>query len=221
MWDPWWSCIAVDFSPSFFDLLLLISIPPSMLKKHVCPHYTPILTVLLTKLYSIIYSVFELATTSCWSENTQYQDVHTCKKTHVLDRVKIFFNMVGLCCFDEMAGRAQDEWGWELLLYSSTMWQPTYIHHFIIKKTICISLSVCSLSNSLLLYQSNHPSSHCLCDLVVRVPGFRFRNPGFDSRFYQIFCNSRSGMRSAQPLWVHLRSYLNGKVAPPSPENRD
>jgi hypothetical protein len=26
-----------------------------------------------------------------------------------------------------------------------------------------------------------------LCGLVVRVPGYRFRGPGFDSRSYQIF----------------------------------
>jgi hypothetical protein len=27
-----------------------------------------------------------------------------------------------------------------------------------------------------------------LCGLVVRVPGYRSRDPGFDSRRYQIFC---------------------------------
>jgi hypothetical protein len=26
-----------------------------------------------------------------------------------------------------------------------------------------------------------------LCGLVVRVPGYRYRGPGFDSRGYQIF----------------------------------
>jgi hypothetical protein len=30
-------------------------------------------------------------------------------------------------------------------------------------------------------------ASVCLCDLVVRVPGYRFRGPGSDSRCYQIF----------------------------------
>jgi hypothetical protein len=30
-------------------------------------------------------------------------------------------------------------------------------------------------------------SDHCLCGLVVRVPGHRSRRPGFDSRLYQIF----------------------------------
>jgi hypothetical protein len=29
----------------------------------------------------------------------------------------------------------------------------------------------------------------CLCGLVVRVPGYRSRGPGFDSRSYQIFCD--------------------------------
>jgi hypothetical protein len=29
--------------------------------------------------------------------------------------------------------------------------------------------------------------SDCLCGLVVRVPGYRSRGPGFNSRRYQIF----------------------------------
>ena len=28
----------------------------------------------------------------------------------------------------------------------------------------------------------------CLCGLVVRVSGYRYRGPGFDPRRYQIFC---------------------------------
>jgi hypothetical protein len=37
-------------------------------------------------------------------------------------------------------------------------------------------------------FYSGFPSLRdCLCGLVVRVPGYRSRGPGFDARRYQIF----------------------------------
>jgi len=33
----------------------------------------------------------------------------------------------------------------------------------------------------------NSTNSDCLCGLVVRVSGYRYRGPGFDPRRYQIF----------------------------------
>jgi hypothetical protein len=52
-----------------------------------------------------------------------------------------------------------------------------------------------------------------LCGLVVRVPGYRSRDTGFD--FLGI---SESGTGSNQPRG---NNYLNGKVAAPALENRD
>jgi hypothetical protein len=36
-------------------------------------------------------------------------------------------------------------------------------------------------------YSRSCPSSDRLCGVAVRVPGYRFRDPGFDSRRYQVF----------------------------------
>jgi hypothetical protein len=52
-----------------------------------------------------------------------------------------------------------------------------------------------------------------LCGLVVRVPGYRSRGPGFDSRCYQIFLEVVGLERGPLSLVRELRSYVNGKVA--------
>jgi hypothetical protein len=52
------------------------------------------------------------------------------------------------------------------------------------------------------------------CCLVVRVPGYRSRGPGFDSRSYQIFWEVVwNGVHSAS--WAQLKSYLKEKAAAP------
>ena len=37
------------------------------------------------------------------------------------------------------------------------------------------------------IVNANTPETDRLCGLVVRVSGYRYRGPGFDSRRYQIF----------------------------------
>jgi hypothetical protein len=41
-----------------------------------------------------------------------------------------------------------------------------------------------------------------LCDLLVRVPGFRSRDPRFDSRSYQIFREERGLVRIIEELFA-------------------
>jgi hypothetical protein len=59
-------------------------------------------------------------------------------------------------------------------------------------------------------------SSRCfvICGLVVRVHGYRFRGPGFDSRRYQVLrvvCMERGPLN----LVRIIEELLNGKVAAP------
>ena len=60
-----------------------------------------------------------------------------------------------------------------------------------------------------------------LCGLVVRVSGYRYRGPGFDSRRYQIFRVVVGLERGPLSFVRSLRSYLNKKVGAPGLENRD
>jgi hypothetical protein len=72
------------------------------------------------------------------------------------------------------------------------------------------------VTNSSLQWDESQFSS--LCGLVVRVPGYRYRGPGFDSRGYQIFWEVVGLERGPLSL---VRSYLNVKVEASGLENRD
>jgi hypothetical protein len=88
--------------------------------------------------------------------------------------------------------------------------------------------TVCSLSNSMFLCRSNN-SQLCgtrvfiavstnfnrLFDLVVRVPGYRSRGLGFDSRCYQIFWEVVGLERSSLSLVRITEELLERKVAAP------
>jgi hypothetical protein len=59
-----------------------------------------------------------------------------------------------------------------------------------------------------------------LCGLVVRVPGYRSRGPGFDSQRYQIFVEVLGLERGPLNL-VRIIELLERKVAAPVLENRN
>jgi hypothetical protein len=52
-----------------------------------------------------------------------------------------------------------------------------------------------------------------LCGLVVRIPGYRFRCPGFDSRRYQIFWEVVGVERGPLCLLRIIEELLERKVA--------
>jgi hypothetical protein len=56
------------------------------------------------------------------------------------------------------------------------------------------------------------------CGLVIRVPGYTSRDPGFDFWRYQTFLRSIGSKKGPLSL---VRSYLDGKVAAPGLKNRD
>jgi hypothetical protein len=56
---------------------------------------------------------------------------------------------------------------------------------------------------------------HRLCGLVVRVPGYRFKGPGFDSRRYQVFWEVVGLERGPLSLVRITEELLKRKVATP------
>jgi hypothetical protein len=54
-----------------------------------------------------------------------------------------------------------------------------------------------------------------LCDLAIRVPGYRSRDPGFDSRRYQIFWEVVGLERGPLSLLKITEEILGSKVAAP------
>jgi hypothetical protein len=54
-----------------------------------------------------------------------------------------------------------------------------------------------------------------LCGLVVRVPGYRSRGPGFDFRHYQIFWEVVGLERGSLSLVRIIEELLERKVAAP------
>jgi hypothetical protein len=64
-------------------------------------------------------------------------------------------------------------------------------------------------------------SSDRLCDLVVRVPGYRSRGPGFDSWHYQIFWEVVSLERGPLNLVSTIEEQLGGNGSGSGLENRE
>jgi hypothetical protein len=63
-----------------------------------------------------------------------------------------------------------------------------------------------------------HPD--CLCGLVVRVPGYRSRGPGFDSRRYQIFWEVVGLERGPFSIVSTIQGLLERKRSGSGLENR-
>jgi hypothetical protein len=55
----------------------------------------------------------------------------------------------------------------------------------------------------------------CLCDLMVRVSGYRSRGFGFDSRLFQVFREAAGLERRPLSLVRTSEELLEGKVAAP------
>jgi hypothetical protein len=64
-------------------------------------------------------------------------------------------------------------------------------------------------------FTSNLVFTGRLCGLLFRVPGYKSRNPGFDSRLYQIFWDVVSLERGPLSLVRIIEELLERKVAAP------
>jgi hypothetical protein len=70
------------------------------------------------------------------------------------------------------------------------------------------------------LYHISHACHEPLCDLVVRVPGYRSRDPGFDSRRYQIFWEVLGLERGPLSLVSTIEELLGRNSSDSGLENR-
>jgi len=58
-----------------------------------------------------------------------------------------------------------------------------YVCLYVLCKYVRMHICTCAY-----IYICLYVCKNRLCGLVVRVSGYRFRGPGFDPRYYQIFC---------------------------------
>jgi hypothetical protein len=83
---------------------------------------------------------------------------------------------------------------------------------FIVLKT-CFTIH-CLNKNTLVRVLNIFSAVNRLCGLVVRVPGYKAKGPGFDSRHYQIFCVAL-GLERGPALVRINEELLERKVAAP------
>jgi hypothetical protein len=65
------------------------------------------------------------------------------------------------------------------------------------------------------IHTNNSNIRHCLCGLVVRIPGYKSRGPRLDFRRYQIFCEVVGLDRGSLSLVRIIEELLQRTVAAP------